>query len=314
MKDHWSLYIPPLLTLLDDTSAYIRVRGLPTTSLFLPKLPSQILIQSGLDSVFEEAITPSLSWLPNLTPLGESLEILPAAYTALSSLCDARYPLPPAPPAAQSPIPISISNKKKSDTEQEKLDKLKKDRLKFLDRVMRQGIFSSYAHSSTNPDIVEILIEQMSVLVAKIGIHSVKHLKDIIPILSAVMSDPFAAAHERLLLETVKALQVTILNTWPRMSEEGHRNEIIKALVVAWKTMNETIQEQKRGGDERKEDVGCDEIHENALESGRKEIKIAGRLLVKAIEGEVDVRAELEPLLKVDGKLVEEVFGITTSE
>jgi hypothetical protein len=302
MKDHWSLYIPPLLTLLDDTSTYIRIRGLSITSLFLPKLPSKILIQSGLDSVFEEAIMPSLSWLPNLTPLGESLEILPAAYTALHALCDARYPLPSSPQAAPSLKLISVSNEKQKETEQEKLDESRKDRLQFLDRVMRQGIFSSYAHSSTNPDIVEIFIQQMSILVAKMAIYSVKHLKDIIPILSAVMTDPFAATHERLLLEAVKALQVTILNTWPRMSEQGHRNEIIKSLVVCWKTVSQAQEEEKEDEEGKK------------MEEVKKELGVTGRLLVKAVEGELDMRMELELLLIVDRRLVGEVFGITARD
>ena len=303
MKEHWGLYIPPLLTLLDDTSTYARSRGLSIMSTFLPRLPPKLLIKSGLDSVVEQAITPSLMWLPNLTPLGESLEILPEAYRALDVLCEVRYP----PPATSSSVAIPSKSKeilKVDEKEKEEEVKLKKERLKFLDRVMREGIFSAYTHSSENPDIVEILVEQMSILISKMGIHSVKHLKDILPILSTVLTDPFATAHGRLLLEAVKALQVVVLNGWPRMNEERHRNEIIKALVVCWKTVTEALRE-KKDDEERKK-----------MEELKVEIGVAGRLLVKAVESEIDIKKEMAPLMSVDGEMIEEVFGITarTSE
>lgn len=298
MKEHWSLYIPPILTLVDDTSTYARSRGLSIMSTFIPRFPSKVLIQSGLDSVFEEAITPSLMWLPSLTPLEESLEILPEAYRALGVLCDVRYPLPKTSSSVSLPSNLKeILKVNEKENVQEK--KRKKERLKFLDRVTREGVFSAYMHSSEIPDIVEILVEQMSMLISKMGIHSVKHLKDILPILSAILTDPFVTSHERLLLEAVKALQVVVLNGWPRMSEERHKNEIIQTLLVCWKTVNEALTEKK--DDERRK----------KMEEVKSDIGVAGRLLVKAVESEIDITKEMAPLMSVDGEMIEEVFGIT---
>jgi hypothetical protein len=214
----------------------------------------------------------------------------------LDVLYDVRYPLP----ATSSSVPIPSNSKeilKVDEKEKEEEVKLKKERLKFLDRVMREGIFSAYTHSSENPDIVEVLVEQMSILISKMGIHSVKHLKDILPILSTVLTDPFATAHGRLLLEAVKALQVVVLNGWPRMNEERHRNEVIKALVVCWKTVTEALTEKK---DDEKKKMGELKV----------EIGVAGRLLVKAVESEIDIKKEMAPLMSVVGEMIEEVFGI----
>jgi len=41
------------------------------------------------------------------------------------------------------------------------------------------------------------------------------------------------------------------------------------------------------------------------------EIGVAGRLLVKAVESEIDIKKEMAPLMSVDGEMIEEVFGIT---
>jgi hypothetical protein len=95
---------------------------------------------------------PTLLYLPSLTPVNESLRLLGGAYGALGVLCDVRYP----------------------PGEKEGYDR---ERIEFLDRVMRQGVFMGYHHSSEHPAIVQLLLEQTKILVGKMGIHAVKHLK-----------------------------------------------------------------------------------------------------------------------------------------
>jgi len=92
---------------------------------------------------------PTLLYLPNLTPVEESLVLLPAAYSALGVLCDVRF------------------------DGGEKVN----ERFSALDRVMRQGVFMGYNHASEHPAIMQVLLEQMKILVEKMGLHAVKHLK-----------------------------------------------------------------------------------------------------------------------------------------
>ena len=136
------------MTLLDESDTSIRTRGLTILTAFLPKFSTKLLAQTGLGPVFEDAIYPTLMFLPSLTPVEESLQLLPAAYNALGSLCDARFPAP-------------------GDLE----------RLKFLDRIIRHGVLPGYLHSSQIPALVEVLINELSLTVSRMGIHFVKHLK-----------------------------------------------------------------------------------------------------------------------------------------
>lgn len=151
LKPNFHLFIPPLLTLLDDPNTNLRARGCSILTTFLPKLPPTLLKQSGLAEVFEDALTPTLLFLPNLTPMEESVVLLPAAYEALYALCDVRYP---------------------KDDKEEKVG-----REKFLDGVLRNGVLKGYLHSSEHPEIVKVLLEEMGVIVVKMEIHAVKHLK-----------------------------------------------------------------------------------------------------------------------------------------
>jgi hypothetical protein len=75
-----------------------------------------------------------------------------------------------------------------------------------------------------------------------------------------------------------------MLNCWPRIGVEKYRMEIIKALCVCWKDVLEAS------------DV-------EGLKEVRGELKVAGKLLVSALEGERDIRAELKSLVEVDGRM-----------
>lgn len=135
--------------ILDDPSAEYRARGSVLLSKFLKVTPTKLLKQTGLAEVFEDTVMPSLLFLPSLTPVDESLRLLPVAYEALYNLCDVRYPTP-------------------ADTT---------ERMRLYDRVMRQGFLQGYLHSRESHGIVEALIRQADTLVRKMGIHAVKHLK-----------------------------------------------------------------------------------------------------------------------------------------
>jgi hypothetical protein len=211
--------------------------------------------------------------------LEESVVLVPAAYEALFALCDMRFQ----------------STEGKNELENGKGHEREKARMKFLDKLLRQGILPGYSHCSEHASIVEILLTQLKTLIEKLGITSVKHLKDILPIISTTLTDPFVASKPSLLLAGIRCLQSTILNAWPRVREEGYRIEIVKWLVICWRTVTE----------EGNEGEGSEEME--------NELKNTGRLLVEAVRGEVDMKEELRPLFEVDEN-VGEVFGIDFSQ
>jgi hypothetical protein len=112
-------------------------------------MPSKLLQQTGLGEVFEDAVMPTLLFLPELTPVEESVSLLRSAYLALSSLGEAIYP-----------------------HKEERSSKMK-----FLDRIMRQGVLRGFIHSGENMRIAELLLEEAMSLFNSMGIHAVKYLK-----------------------------------------------------------------------------------------------------------------------------------------
>ena len=94
-----------------------------------------------------------------------------------------------------------------------------------------------------------------------------------------------------LLSATLTTLQTIIENCWPRLSDPRHKIEIITSLVACWTNISQIPE-----GDFKA--VGV-----------KDHIFVTGRLFVRAIEGEVNVKEELEPLFDMDPGL-REVFGM----
>lgn len=134
---------------------------------FLERFPANILRDTGLASVFEDAVFPTLHYLPSITPEDESLTLLDAAYTALLSL--ARKIQPKAGKAEEH----SSSPK-----------------AKLLDKMLRDGVFSAYFHVKDHVRIVEVLLTQATKIVDELQIHAVKHLKVSIPRSTQLPSSP----------------------------------------------------------------------------------------------------------------------------
>jgi hypothetical protein len=155
----FNLYLPPLLTLLDNTHTPIRSRALAILYNYLPLLPQKLILQTGLAEVFEDAVTPTLMFLPNLTPVEDSVQLLEGAYQCLVELGTILY--------ANEDLKV-VDNQKENEKEKE---------MKYWDRIMRKGVMMGYVHSSEHPAIVNILVQTMGTLIWKMGVHAVKHLK-----------------------------------------------------------------------------------------------------------------------------------------
>ena len=112
-------------------------------------------------------------------------------------------------------------------------------------------------------------------------------LQHILPLLSGILSNPFATAYPPLLLAALQATQsVTIIN-WSRM--EYHGSEILRSLIVCW---CRAIQDD-------------DTARPSSLGHVKAEIKYSVRLLTAVLKRNIDVAAEYRLLMASDDRLQE---------
>ena len=137
------------MALLDDTHTGSRIYGLRAAEVFIRNCPPGILAERGIGTVLEEAILPTLQFLPSHTPEAESAQLLYPAYTALVLLARTRFR-----------HDCNLAAKRN-----------------LLDKLLREGIFSAYSHASEYIRIIEVLTVNMRVIIHELGIYATKHLK-----------------------------------------------------------------------------------------------------------------------------------------
>ncbi|KAB5540478.1 hypothetical protein GE09DRAFT_257032 [Coniochaeta sp. 2T2.1] len=257
---NWPLYVPPLLALLDDSLTRVRTRGLQITTDFLRKLPANKLRETGLARVFEDAIFPTLGYLPSLTPEEESLLLLDPAFGALLTLAEQLA-------ASERQDPQTPSSSQKDTA-----------RILLLDKLLRHGVFTAYAHCPENSRIVALLARKTARIVSALGVRAVKHLKDVVPMLKAVMTDPFAYASVDTLVEAVGALEAVVMNCWPRLLLQdgggGWFNEVLGMVTVAWLNGVDYLGEAKEAtGKARKGKLGDEVRRKDEVERKKREVE-----------------------------------------
>lgn len=138
-----------MLGLIDDSAIGAKVKGCKILQLLLDKVPTSLLDRTSLRPVFENAVMPCLMYLPTLTDENDSLRLLCTAYPSLIRLANS-WDLEEPSPSARSIC---------------------------LDRIMRKGVLTGYAHAGDHVRIAKILCEQMECVIQEMGIDVVKHLK-----------------------------------------------------------------------------------------------------------------------------------------
>lgn len=268
VEREWGFLIPPVLTVMDDTDSRVRARGCEMLADLLNATASGLLAKTGLAPLFEESLMVSLSYLPTLTPEDESVVILDAALPALLVLADCTHPAPP---------PGQRSDEK---------------RIKFLDKILRRGILGPYAHVSEYMRVAEVLLRYLPAVLGRMGIDSVKHVKDLLPLLANVLAEPLGPAYPRLLAVAAKALQFVILNAWPRVSFwEG---EILRGVTICWVRILEDIEHES------------DNENKKMLEEVKDELKVCIEMVKAVMDSDGNserFQADVKKLTAVDEKL-----------
>ncbi|KAF6808268.1 poly polymerase protein [Colletotrichum plurivorum] len=260
---HWPLFTPVLLALVEDTDSKFKAKGLKILKDFLARCPASVLQDTGLGEIFEQLIFPILLSLPRLTPENESLELLEPAYDAAIGLAAAQFPD----------------------------DRSRHQKNRFLTRLLRQGPIAGHYHASEYPKIMEILSRQASLILQQLGTCAIPHLREMLPILTAILHDPFFASCPTCVEATSRALSAMLLNCWPVMSQPTHLAELLSAISVCWLNLR-----VEQGG-----------VPENA--ASRKAVEAVADLVPLltsiAASAEISLQGQLSSLCAAEPRLVD---------
>ncbi|KAI1135035.1 hypothetical protein F5Y05DRAFT_190239 [Hypoxylon sp. FL0543] len=272
LQSHWPLFTPVLLTLLDEPQhTGLKVRALGIFRAFWARCPAGLMQNTGLAEVFEQAVFPAVLYLPSLTPEDESVQILKAAYPALIEMAGLNYPGPG----------------QEVEEPQSQPQQITEGQRKILDKIIREGIMVGYHHAKEHVQLVGLLCETLICIVNGMGILAVKHLKDFIPMVTEIMTDPFSTKHPPTLISAMKLLQAILRTSWPRIP--FYCNEIIKILMLCWLDV------------EDEESFSDDSLIASELKAGLAKAADMLSAIMKAAK--VDLRERVGPLIEKEPQL-----------
>ncbi|KAF1846796.1 tRNA nucleotidyltransferas-like protein [Cucurbitaria berberidis CBS 394.84] len=255
----WHFLVPPILKIIDDIDVEWKAKGCHLLGLLLESLrqapsedtssqkpiltrgPSNFVQRTGYHNVFAETLLPLFTYIPSLTPEQDSVRLFHEVFPALTSL------------SLLLPTNTNQTDRREAYASDSDI------RNRFLDKVLREGILSPLAHFPTPwtyPKLATTSLSHLTDILGHMGIESVKHLPDVMPLLSVILQEPFALGHQPLLLSTLRALQSVMANAWPRVA--GYRGEMMMGLCLCW---GRCVEEQKKGVKREVEEV-MDQVRE----------------------------------------------------
>ncbi|KAK6332414.1 hypothetical protein TWF696_003130 [Orbilia brochopaga] len=202
VQQNWHLIVPAILTALDDGDILTKAHACDVLTCLLGVVDTAFLSRTGLAAVFEEAVTPCLHFLPPLTPVGQARKSFTAGVNAL----------------------VALGGTKGAGGDEEMY--------KALDKVLREGVFRAVTYAGENVRMMEVVVDLAAGVVRKLGMRSVRHLKNLVPLCTKPLLSPFVTAYLPLAVCATTTLQEVVRNCWPRV--EDYNAVVLEAAVFCW--------------------------------------------------------------------------------
>lgn len=234
IEQHFTLLIPPILTMLDDDELVQKKTGCDLLHVLCTNIStceSTILKRTGMTKVFEDSLAPSMLMLPSLTTEEDSLRILGSLYPAYRALIKASSParFSAAPPNCGKLIPLLPQRRITSRDFRDQTNA----RQVMLDRMLRGGILAGYIHASDHVQIATLLVSETSHTIAMMGTSSAKYLSQLLPLLRDILTNPLAAAHQALLLSAIATMRELLIHCRSRFAQIWWE-ECLRAIIGLW--------------------------------------------------------------------------------
>ena len=273
-EQNWPLVIPPILALVDDVEVRFKAHGCQLLLGLLQATSASLLAKTGLGQVFQDAVTPCLSYLPTLTAEQESIMMLDAAYPVVLYLPNVRHPK-------------ALDSRENGNLRQ---------RERMLSHVLHHHLLRSLFHIEPQdyPKLTICLLRYLSTLCDELGIGTIAQLKHILPAVMSVLACELGRYAPDMLATAARCLQHVIGQAWPRIWR--WRGDVMKGVCLAWL-------EIVKGEDSAELSGGYD--------AAREELRNVVKMLSSSIvatrdvdsESNVDFAAETNLLVEADPKL-----------
>lgn len=225
LREYFRLMRPPIFRMLEDSNLEWKAKACQVITQLVSKAPDSI--KEECRNLFCEDLFGCFNYLPTLTSAPEAASLLELVYPALISFVPIAQERVTA-QERQAALPKGEARTNSSV--------LSENDVRFLDKIVRQGVVAVLHHAptpTTYPELTILVLRNLICLIAAQEIEWVKHANDILPLLHNILRDKFSPTHPDLTRAAAKCLRTCIAKGWPRMGECFSRPHFMLYLNIA---------------------------------------------------------------------------------
>ncbi|OCT44523.1 hypothetical protein CLCR_05871 [Cladophialophora carrionii] len=254
IEAHFHLLVPPILNMIDDAAPTpYKSAGCKLLAMLcevLTSTHSEMLKRSGLADVMVDALRTNFLSLPTLTPEADSLALLREVYAAFLGVVDARFVMLRLRLKSKLGAPSNHTKAQgQGGTDEDSDDKnIDTDFIPYqamLTLVYRHGIMASLAHLSSSSNnagslsntisvpLTALLLRQIPPVFSRMGIHCVKNLQGLLPMVRVSLMDPFLLAAPEMVSAILDIVDCVCDVARTRVQQKWWP-EVLRGLVGCW--------------------------------------------------------------------------------
>ncbi|MBW0494264.1 hypothetical protein O181_033979 [Austropuccinia psidii MF-1] len=209
LQEIWPLLIPPIITLLEESTPRYRLRGLQMSISLLEHTPSPIICRTGIDSLLQSFFSTTFSFLN----IPQTLDLLNSTFEANLKLIESQW---------------LASQKNRQD---------QVARYNRYDQLMEESVFNVLAFGKTREkhtnSINDFIIIRMSNMVHMLGYPIGRYLRVILPFLCETLLNLDSNQPSWITIQLANKLIVDLFSTCPDLLVKW-KSRIIVVLATVW--------------------------------------------------------------------------------
>lgn len=259
VQSQWSFFVPCILNIIDYHDPAYKRKGADLLIALADRVSPHFFKNTGVFSVFWDALKPALTFLPPSTPSEIAVPLSQSVFEAMIKLS-----------YLSRPDNSKPSAKMKTSHE-------------LQEELLHDGIFHGISHAFRSMPMMIQFVKETDVLVGqKLKTYATPHLNPLIAIITGNLCDPFISFSTELTMAVIQLLQTVIRTLWFRVP--FYRYDILRGIVTAANRINQQLSEDNDQIQvDNDHNFGSEGKQNSEFLTAKKQLSVCLELLIESV-------------------------------
>lgn len=261
VQSQWSFFVPCILNILDYHEPAYKRKGSDLLSTLIDSVAPHFFKNTGVFSVFWDALKPALTFIPPSTPAVISVPLSQSVFEAMMKL-------------SYLSMPRNKTNDNSPGT---------KTSFALQEEYLLGGVFKGVSQSYRSIPMMIQLLKATNVLLSEhLKIYATPYTKNLVAIITGCLGDPFIVYSTELMTEVLNLLKTLIRTLWFRIPY--YRYDILRGIISAAKKIDEQLNAEADHKMEVDNDKNPNYNSSSGLGEIRNELSTSIELLIESVQ------------------------------